>query len=228
MGLSRREFAKSEGTSEGAVRFALKQGRLVARPDGTLDAIQLGGRWKRNNVGASKRVKREAPTAQSAEVTHRPAQIPFDVQAYYGWNDPDFDPEVTDGIATLLCLKGKCRDPKMVASVIALHGSSMLQREAYLLGWRESEVTRHDDESPIGPEASFSSMTAQLLNFGLVRKLGRAMQPDTPGDPDAVVFDIGDPIEVANHMIFLAAEIFDQELERRRKETVRSPLHRLP
>lgn len=42
MGLSRREFAGAEGCSEGAVRYALRQGRLAARPDGTLDPSQLG------------------------------------------------------------------------------------------------------------------------------------------------------------------------------------------
>src|SRR5665648_333016 len=101
MGLSRREFAKSEGCTEGAVRYALKQGRLVARPDGTLDASQRG-RWMLNTAGASKRrAKREASTAQTARVTQVSAQIPFQVAEYYGWNEPDFDPETVEGFGLM-------------------------------------------------------------------------------------------------------------------------------
>ena len=67
MGLSRREFAKAEGCSEGAVRNALRQKRLSLRPDGTLDPSQLGRRWMRNLPAVAKgRVKRETSTAQVA------------------------------------------------------------------------------------------------------------------------------------------------------------------
>jgi hypothetical protein len=61
-------------------------------------------------------------------------------------------------------------------------------------------------------------LTAQLLNFGLIRKLGYAMGPDTPGDAEAVPFDVDDPVAVAHQLIFLATDIFEQELMRRRRE----------
>jgi hypothetical protein len=139
MGLSRREFAKSEGCTEGTVRNALKKQRLVARPDGTLDASQLGGRWTRNRVAASQRVKREAKTTQVAPVTQTSAQIPADVSKYYGWDDPWFnlDAQLAMGLSLDLGLKNGWDDPESIALSMALHAASSLQREAYRLGWRE-------------------------------------------------------------------------------------------
>jgi hypothetical protein len=46
IGISRREFARRERCSEGAVRKALDAGRLKALPDGSLDPAQLGSRWR--------------------------------------------------------------------------------------------------------------------------------------------------------------------------------------
>jgi hypothetical protein len=145
MGLSRREFAKSEGCTEGAVRYALKQGRLVVRPDGTLDASQFG-RWRLNTAGASKRrAKREASTAQTARATQVSAQIPFDVAEYYGWNDPDFDPEVQEGFGALLSLKdGYRNDPESIGHSMMMHGCEPASAGGLQVrlaeGWSENVV----------------------------------------------------------------------------------------
>jgi hypothetical protein len=221
MGLSRREFAKSEGASEGAVRYALKQGRLVARADGTLDPSQLGRRWMRNLPAASKtRVKRQASTAQSAQTTHPPAQIPVDVMKYYGWDEPDFDQETTEALGVLLCLKADLRtDPESIGISLALHAASLLQREACRLGWREDPSgTENKDEALIGPSdgVEFSDFGVRL-DIRLIRQLGRIVDlpiPDEPHDP----INVNDPIVVANLMIYLASEIFEQDLKRRRRE----------
>jgi hypothetical protein len=218
MGLSRREFAKSEGCTEGAVRYALKQGRLVVRTDGTLDASQLGGRWRLNTAGASKRrAKREASTAQTARVTQVSAQIPVDVAEYYGWNDPDFDVETVEGFGALLSLKeGYRNDPESIGISMMLHGVSLLQREAYRLGWRkDGPKPPKVDADSLGPEECLSDLTEQLLNFGLVRKIGFAMQSDLP---DADPIEVDDPVIVAELMVFLASDILEQELKRRRRE----------
>jgi hypothetical protein len=217
--LSRREFAKAEGCTEGAVRYALKQGRLAARPDGTLDPSQLGGRWKRNLPATpTRRVKREA-TAQNARVTQVGAQIPGDVAKWYGWDDPDFDQETTEALGVLLCLKKERRtDPESIGISLALHGASLLGREAYRLGWRQGgPKTQKDDADPLGPKERLSGMTDQVLNFGLVRKLGQALQPDVH-DPDADPIDASDPVAVADLMICLAVDILEQDLKRRRRE----------
>jgi hypothetical protein len=219
MGLSRREFAKSEGCTEGAVRYALKQGRLVVRPDGTLDASQLGGRWRLNTAGASKRrAKREASTAQTARVTQVSAQIPFDVSIYYGWNHPEFDPETEEGFGLMLGLKEEYRkDPESIGHSMMMHGVSLVQREAYRFGWRKDGPKPPTvDADSLGPEERFSDLTDLLLNFGLVRKLGRAMQSDRPDADDPI--DINDPVIVAELMVFLASDILEQELKRRRRE----------
>ena len=215
MGLSRREFAKSEGCTEGAVRYALKQGRLVVRPDGTLDASQLGGRWRLNTAGASKRrAKREASTAQTARVTQVSAQIPFEVAEYFGWNDPEFDPEAEESFGLLLNLKSDRRtDPESIGHSMMMHGVSLLQREAFRFGWRKDGPKPPTvDADSLGPEEYFSDLTDQLLNFGLVRKLGRAMRPDAPP------IEVDDPVIVAELMVFLASDILVQELKRRRRE----------
>jgi hypothetical protein len=139
MGLSRREFAKSEDCTEGAVRYAIKKGRLVARPDGTLDASQLGRRWMRNLQPSTKtRVKRNANPAQIARVTQVGAQIPYEVAEHFGWDDPDFDPEALEGFGLLLDLNNNLRtDPESIGHSLAMHGVSLLMREAYKLGWRK-------------------------------------------------------------------------------------------
>jgi hypothetical protein len=220
MGLSRREFAKSEGCTEGAVRYALKKKRLVARPDGTLDASQLGRRWMRNLQPATKsRVKREANTAQLAQPG---AQIPLETLVYYGWNDPSFDLETEEGFGILLGLGETYRkDPESIAVSMALHASALLQREAFNLGWRENSAQpAKPDDDPIGPKDLFSDFGVHL-NIGLVRTLGRlvdvADDPDDEEGPHEPI-DVNDPVVVAGRMIFLAVDIFIQELKRRRRQ----------
>jgi hypothetical protein len=219
MGLSRREFAKAEGCSEGAVRYALRQKRLAVRPDGTLDPSQLGGRWMQNTAGASKRrVKREASAAQNVQVTQTTAQIPDDVAHYYGWDDPDFSQDVTEGLGVLLLLNSPLRDDlETIGYATAGHGASLLKREAYKLGWREGVKSDAADVDPIGPDEYCSSLTAQPLTFGLVRAIGRALKVEA--DPkEAVEFDVSDPILVAEQMIQLATDIIEEDLKRRRRD----------
>jgi hypothetical protein len=219
MGLSRREFAKSEGCTEGAIRYAIKQGRLVARPDGTLDASQLGGRWKRNLPAVTTRRVKSAATAQNAPFTQAGAQIPVDVAKYYGWDEPDFNEETTEAFGVLLCLQKERRtDPESIGHALTLHGVSLLQREAYSLGWRQGgpKIPKVDADT-LGPKERLSSMTDQVLNFGLIRKLGQTLQPDVQ-DPDAGPIDVDDPVIVAELLICLATDILEQDLKRRRHE----------
>lgn len=51
-GISIREFARREGCSEGAVRKAIKAGRLATLADGTLDA-DLIGTWRTSHAPAA-------------------------------------------------------------------------------------------------------------------------------------------------------------------------------
>ena len=203
MGLSRREFAKAEGCSEGAVRNALKQKRLKLRPDGTLDPSQLGRRWMRNVVSKRRHVKLAQPTAPTAEVTHhRAAQIPDDVARYYGWSDPGFDPEILAGFGLMLDLSRERRnDPESIALSMAMHAASMLQREAYRLNWREDgsgDDLKGDADS-------------------LVRQLGGIVDGADPEDEHYKPLNVNDPIVVANGIIYLAVDIFEEELKRRRR-----------
>ena len=47
-GISRREFAKRDGCSESLVRRGIKQGRLSAFPDGSIDPALAGTPWRRS------------------------------------------------------------------------------------------------------------------------------------------------------------------------------------
>ncbi|MVT69844.1 hypothetical protein GPL21_32685 [Bradyrhizobium pachyrhizi] len=210
MGLSRREFAKAEGCSEGAVRYALRQRRLVALSDGTLDESQLGGAWLRNYRPKSKK-------RAKADVTQPGADISAEVAHHHGWDDPDHEQEVTDGLGLLLLMGSPWRgDPETTGYATAGHGASLLKREAYKLGWREGVAVVAADADPIGPKALNSSMTDQPLTFGLVRALGTAMK--VGADPkEAVEFDVSDPILVAEQMIHLAGDIIEEDLKRRRR-----------
>ncbi|MCP1841298.1 hypothetical protein ACVIHI_005781 [Bradyrhizobium sp. USDA 4524] len=222
MGLSRREFAKAEGCSEGAVRYALRQRRLVAKPDGTLDPSQLGGGWLRNYRPKS---KGRAKSAQVAEVTQPCAEIPPDVAHYHGWDFPEFNEETTNAMGVFLPIGDACRkDLETIGISAAGYGSSLLDREAYKLGWRgggdppaDVGLSGMDDAASIGPEAEMDDLNAQSLTFGLVRRFGRAMAPDDPEDEDAVPLDISDPIAVASRMIHLAVHFYMEDLKRRRR-----------
>ena len=48
-GISIREFARRDGCSDTLVRRAIKQGKLKALPDGTLDETLVGSPWRQEN-----------------------------------------------------------------------------------------------------------------------------------------------------------------------------------
>lgn len=68
-GISVREFAKREGLTHSAIQKAIKHGRLIAHPDGSLDPALVGGPW---------RERAPAQTAPSAGVRNWPAPIDYD------------------------------------------------------------------------------------------------------------------------------------------------------
>ncbi|WP_321176648.1 hypothetical protein [Bradyrhizobium sp. USDA 3256] len=200
------------------MRYALRKRRLVELPDGTLDPSQLGGMWLRNyRPKAKKRVK-----ADVAQVT---AQIPDDVAQYHGWDFPEFSEETTDALGVFLLTNSPYRkDLETIGLATAFHGTNLLEREAWKLGWRgggdppaDIGLSTMDDTDPIGPEESSDNMNAQALNFGLVRRFGRAMAPDVEGDEEAVPLDINDPVAVASRMINVAVSLIQEDLKRRRR-----------
>ena len=73
-GLSIREFARRDGCDDALVRRALKQGRLKAFDDGSLDEALVGSDWRRTNrradTGADKvrTVRTSAPGVDSADI----------------------------------------------------------------------------------------------------------------------------------------------------------------
>ena len=50
MGVSIREYARQRGVSDTAVRKALKQGRITAEPDGTIDGERADREWTSNTA----------------------------------------------------------------------------------------------------------------------------------------------------------------------------------
>lgn len=52
MGMSIRAYARQRGVTEGAVRKAIKSGRIPAEPDGTIDPVQADVAWERNTSPA--------------------------------------------------------------------------------------------------------------------------------------------------------------------------------
>ena len=50
MGVSIREYARQRGVSDTAVRKALKQGRITAEPDGTIDVDRADREWSSNTA----------------------------------------------------------------------------------------------------------------------------------------------------------------------------------
>jgi hypothetical protein len=76
-------------------------------------------------------------------------------------------------------------------------------------------LTPGADAVPIGPNECLSDSTGQFLNFGLVKKLGCALEENK--QDEAFPLDINDPVTVACRMAELA-NVFGQELKRRRHE----------
>ncbi|MBF0424614.1 MAG: hypothetical protein HQL66_02170 [Magnetococcales bacterium] len=55
MGMSIRAYARQRGVSEGAVRKAIKAGRIPAESDGTIDPAKADAAWERNTDPAQQR-----------------------------------------------------------------------------------------------------------------------------------------------------------------------------
>lgn len=64
MGISIRAYARQRGVTEGAVRKAIKAGRIPSEPDGTIDPAKADTAWERNTDQAMQRgaEKPAAPT----------------------------------------------------------------------------------------------------------------------------------------------------------------------
>ncbi|WP_128089389.1 hypothetical protein [Bradyrhizobium viridifuturi] len=174
------------------MRNALKQGRLELLSDGTLDPAQLGGQWFRN-FGADRErcVKRKAYAAKLANATQATAQtVPADIR--YGWDEPAFARDVTEQFGELLGLKGDdLNDCERIACSLVLHAGGLLQREAYLFGWREDvEQPAQDDDDPIGPRDCVGGLDAVPITHGLVRQLGvlLGIPPGDPSGPASVAY----------------------------------------
>jgi hypothetical protein len=68
MGLSIRAYARQRGVSHVAVLRAVKQGRLVLEPDGTIDAAKADASWERSSDPARRKppVEKLRPVAEAA------------------------------------------------------------------------------------------------------------------------------------------------------------------
>ena len=65
MGISIRAYARQRGVTEGAVRKAIKAGRIPSEPDGTIDPAKADAAWERNTDQAMQRgAEKPAATAQ--------------------------------------------------------------------------------------------------------------------------------------------------------------------
>ena len=68
VGLSIRAYARQRGVSHVAVLRAVKQGRVVLEPDGTVDAVKADASWERSSDPARRRPTAEKlrPVAEAA------------------------------------------------------------------------------------------------------------------------------------------------------------------
>jgi hypothetical protein len=107
----------------------------------------------------------------------------------------------------------RMNDPKLVGSVMALTGVEMILGELHKSGWRRGDALppAADDGDPIGPRLCFSG-NGEPLTFGLVRRLGRVLQPTDPSEPRT---DPNDPAAVAEDMVLMALDMFEAEIKRR-------------
>ncbi|KDR31548.1 hypothetical protein [Caballeronia zhejiangensis] len=68
-GVTMREFARREGCSETAVRYAVARGRLRTLPDGSIDPKLVGSEWRQKNV---KTLDQDPNAAANARVPEQP------------------------------------------------------------------------------------------------------------------------------------------------------------
>jgi hypothetical protein len=67
MGLSIRAYARQRGVSHVAVLRAVKQGRVVLEPDGTIDAVKADASWERSSDPARRKAPEKLrPVAEAA------------------------------------------------------------------------------------------------------------------------------------------------------------------
>ena len=66
MGVSIREYARRRGVSDTAVRKAIKQGRITAEADGSIDVEKANADWKRNTSTVRPKVKAVPKSAVEA------------------------------------------------------------------------------------------------------------------------------------------------------------------
>jgi len=73
-GVSRRRFAELDGCDEGLVRRALREGRLIAFDDGTIDPSLAGTPWRKGNQKPRTQAADGADTADKQEGPQGTAQ----------------------------------------------------------------------------------------------------------------------------------------------------------
>jgi hypothetical protein len=81
MGVSRREFAKQIGVSEGAVRKAIQTGRIEALPDGTIDPVAALRAWTSNTDPSRIGLRQTAMPAATTQALVRPVVTSDDAKA---------------------------------------------------------------------------------------------------------------------------------------------------
>ena len=83
MGVSIRSYARQRGVSEGAVRKAIKAGRIQKEADGSIDPVKADAAWDRNTNPAQQRQQtvpekglEEAPVPSQPNVEKRGSAVP--------------------------------------------------------------------------------------------------------------------------------------------------------
>ena len=78
MGISNRAYAQHRGVSEGAVRKAIKTGRIQTEADGSIDPVKADAAWDRNTNQAQQRetVVPEKVAAMSPQPQEKRGAVP--------------------------------------------------------------------------------------------------------------------------------------------------------
>ncbi len=77
MGISIRSYARQRDVTEGAVRKAVKSGRIPVEADGTIDPAKANVAWERNTSPAQQRKPDPVPApVKPAPVSDKPASTP--------------------------------------------------------------------------------------------------------------------------------------------------------